>query len=317
MTKRQTAADKRSITKQANEYLQGLEEEIEQYKDTVGEIDYRETPSYKENKEDMVIHRSDDHFGEVVKDENGEVIYDSDIAEARAFEAYNKAMRVASNKDIQGVHLLLGGDHVTNESIYEEQPHHIDEFIDEQMTRVTAVYDEIIENLADDFEYVQVVCQSGNHGEFRADGASKRANADDLLYDRLKMLAEKADYDNVKVVTSEKSDFTNFEMRDHKAHLRHGDNVRNHIGTSSPKSDWEAFLYEYDFDIAYRGHFHTFKVEQIHGKPVVMAPSAKPSGDYEGRHANFGGPKAYVHGVDDDQSLTWMEIFDLEAEGLK
>ncbi len=195
--------------------------------------------------------------------------------------------RREAGDEFDNAHLLLGGDSVTNEAIYDEQPYDIDATMREQIDRAVSSYMEELEMLSDEFDFVQVVAQGGNHGEFRVKGSSKDANADDIMYDQLENLAEYSGFDNVKFIKSDRADFVNFDVRGHKGHLRHGDNVRNHIGTSSPKSDWEAFLNEYGFDIAFRGHYHEMKRENVHGSPVFMGPSQKPAGEFAGEIGEF------------------------------
>jgi hypothetical protein len=74
-------------------------------------------------------------------------------------EAHNSIQsRQRMGADVDTVHLLLGGDHVTNEAIYDGQAFDIDENIKEQMNRATAVYDDEIERLSKLYPCVQVVC---------------------------------------------------------------------------------------------------------------------------------------------------------------
>lgn len=306
---RMKTKSKQSITRKANKFLTKLEEKVKTDHKT---HEPSEPITYTNEAEDIVIHRTDDHFGQIEHDIQGNVVYNSEIAEKRVEETFDKAIehaqkRIDMGNDIENIHLLLGGDHVTNEAIYEGQPYDIDELITAQLDRATRVYDKQIERLADKFDHVQVVCQAGNHGEFRVKGSSKEANADDIFYQMLEKLATKGGYDNVSFVKSDRKDHVNFEMRGHTAHLRHGQHVRNHIGTSSPKSDWLSFLNEYDFDVAFRGHYHEHKIEHVNGVPVIMSPSIKPPGEYEGSLAIFGQAMSYIIGVTDDMPVAWTE----------
>jgi len=308
---------KQTITREANEYLKKLERETKKYLDQVGSLQPTHGEVRTDKGEDVVLHCSDDHFGDIVKTLDGEVIYNSDIAAERVRERFDKAISAVKKREEMGhtvdnIHVLLGGDHVTNEAIYDEQPHDIDATIDEQINRATAVYIEQLMELSKKFPFVKVVCQAGNHGEMRVRGSSGKANADRFFFDRLEMLAKAKGLDNMKFVKSDRKDHVNFEMRGHKGHLRHGQHVSNHIGTSSPQSDWRSFLLENRFDIAYRGHYHTHKIEHINGTPVVMAPSVKPAGEYEGTLAIFDEAMSYVHGVTDDNPLAWTEYITYE-----
>jgi len=207
----------------------------------------------------------------------------------------------------------MGGDVVTNEAIFPHQSFEIDCTVDEQIRRATATYIEQIKRLSERFPYVKVVCQHGNHGVFEGENQSLSANADDIIYDQLELLMmHDDDLDNVDFVMSERPNFVNFSVRGHDAHLRHGDNMETHIGTSRPQRDWRGLVHSHGFDIAYRGHYHNLRVENVMGVPVVMTGSIMPPGDYEEKQAIFGRPVNYVHGVSDENVLEWMDYLTFE-----
>jgi len=168
--RRQTTASKATITRKANEYLTELEREVKAHRKSVGPAVADGGLANSKNGQDVVIHRTDDHFGDVVKDENGAVIFNSEIAEHRVHRTFDDAhdsmqSRQRMGADIDTVHLLLGGDHVTNEAIYDGQAFGIDENIKEQLNRATGVYDEEIERLSKLCPSVQVVCKEFQQGK--------------------------------------------------------------------------------------------------------------------------------------------------------
>ncbi len=307
--RRDDSQTKRSVTEDANQYLMELEETVKEAKKELGPLNPHLTEPLREGGQSIVLHRGDDHFGAVVQDEKGVVQFDSDIAEARVRNYFTDAISIANNREAEydSCVLLLGGDIVTNEAIYEGQAYEIDETIDQQIARATTVYMEQIERISERFEMVKVVCQHGNHGEFRGKGQSKGANADDIIYNHLELMSHREDLENVRFVMSERANYTNFSIRGHKGHLRHGHNVKDHIGTSSPQRDWRGFLHNHDFDIAYRGHYHNHRVENVLGVPIIMAPSIMPPGSHEEELSIFGDAMSYVHGATDDNPFAWVE----------
>jgi len=308
--KRLSSDAKAAITREVKEYMADKEKQIKKYTKELGEITPSKSPNYSEGKQDVVFHRSDDHFGDVVKDSSGKVIYNTEICTDQIEQYFNKALTYIDehDKDVENAYLLLGGDIVTNEAIYDGQAHDIEATIDKQIEAATGAYMNAINTLSEEFDHVKVVAQGGNHGEFRVKGSSNHANADDLLYNELHNIVKWSGIDNVSFVMSDRSDHVNFDMRGHKGHLRHGDNVNNHIGTSSPESTWRAFLNRYEFDIAYRGHYHEKKMEDVQGRPVMMAPSQKPAGDFEGTIGAFGRPGGYFHFVSDEEPLEEIKL---------
>lgn len=307
---RMSSDNKASTTREIKEYMEKKEKKIKKYTDEIADITPSKKPNYTKGKKDVVFHRSDDHFGDIVKDSKGEIIYNTDICQQHINDYFEKALKYINSNDkkVENAHLLLGGDIVTNEAIYSSQPHDIEATIDEQIEIATATYMNVIKKLSEEFEHVQIVAQGGNHGEFRVKGSSKHANADDLLYNELHNIVKWSGMENVSFHMSDRSDHVNFDVRGHKGHLRHGDNVNNHIGTSSPESTWRAFLNRYEFDIAYRGHYHEKKIEDVQGKPVLMAPSPKPAGDFEGTIGAFGRPGGYFHFVSDEEPLESVKL---------
>ncbi len=301
-------------TRAANQHLAELN-------DRLCDILDRSTPAvadggltYNESNEDVVIHRSDDHIGAEVHDEYGNLVFNSEIAADRIRSVTDSVMDLieregAANRDYDTAHLLLGGDTVTGENIFSHQPHEIDLTLDQQIDLACELYMEQIKRLAARFPSVQVVCQAGNHGELRADGMSENANADKLVYMMLdRMVRMDPDLDNVTFVRSDATRFINFEMRDglHRGHLRHGQNCLSHIGTASGQNKWRGWQIRHQFDVAYRGHYHEFKLEHVMNRPVLMSGSICPPGDYEESLSVWSEPAATVHGVTDDYPLAWL-----------
>lgn len=259
---------------------------------------------------DLIIHRTDDHFGEEITNQHGEVTFNSEVAEQRVYQVFDEAFaraeaRADAGEDFDTAHLLLGGDIVTNEAIYEGQAQDIDETLEEQIHRATSVYIENIKLLADWFPTVQVVCQPGNHGRL---GTGNSANADNIVYMMLDKALREAGVDNVSFVHSSKSYYVDFSIRDWSAHLRHGhDSSLEHIGTSAGKQRWLSWLVDHDFDVAFRGHYHMLKEEPINGTPVVMGGSIIPQTDFEESHGLSGRAIAGIHGATDDYPIDWTE----------
>lgn len=313
------SAARQTITKRANQSLSQMKEEIMDALRGTEPVQADGGLAYEAGNEDMVVPCHDDHFGEVVHDEWGEEIFNSEVAEERVNERFERVVRQKHGREAMGatidtLHVPLIGDIVTNEAIYRSQPHHIDARVRDQVRQAAEVYLDNFKTLSDTFNSVQIICQHGNHGEFRVDGSSGQANADDLLYAMLDMLIREAQeygrMENVTLSYTDRTDYMNFEMRggNIKAHMRHGDNVTNHIGTSSPESDWQFWENQYDFDIAYRGHYHQLKEEPLpDGTPVLMGGSIKDPGDYEEELGVGGEPVNIIHGVTDDHAKTWEE----------
>lgn len=295
------------------QFLNDLQEQVEKVKNNY-EPNSVDT-SYRGMGQSLVLHRGDDHFGAVVEDENGDEVFNTDIAEKRLQKYFDFAISVADERDatFDEAVLLIGGDVVTNEAVFPHQSFEIDCTVDEQISRATSHYIEGIRRLSDSFPSVRVVCQHGNHGSFEGESQSPSANADDIIYDQLDLMVRREDgFDNVEVVTSERPNFVNFKVRGFDAHLRHGTHMSPSVGGASSERDWRGLLHSHGFDIAYRGHYHNHRVENVMGVPVVMNGSIMPGGDYEEKQSLFGKPVNYVHGVSDENPFAWVDYLTFE-----
>jgi DNA-binding Lrp family transcriptional regulator len=274
--------------------------------------------SVEPSREDMVVHRSDDHIGAYYEDEYNNVIYDEKIAAERVREINDRTFDLKHRQEQSGIefdtlHILLGGDGVHGEGIHEDQPWESALTLIEQIELYTDLYMEFIDRATREFESVQVVCQRGNHGELRGDGMSPDANADDAAFMILEKRCGDRGYDNLTIRAPEGSFYTNFPIRGndlatatHRGHLRHGQNSLFHVGTSSGENRWRGWFAKHQPDIAYRGHYHTFRYESLDNTPIIMSGAICPPSDYEESFASWSEPAATVHGVSDERVVTWF-----------
>lgn len=310
-------------TNRLNKYLSGMERRLTEMLDRSKPPVADGGHDVRESHEDVVIHRTDTHIGDVVTNEFGETVYNTEIAVEREQYVTSKVMDLVKRQEKAGVtfdtaHLLLGGDHVTGENIYANQQAHIEETLDSQIQIAADTFLEQIQRLAERFPSVQVVCQVGNHGRLDA-SYSNGANADRIVYMMLDQAVRRSDgLDNVTLIRNSSTNFTNFFVRGdrksyqrddkgYKFHLRHGQDSLNHIGTSSGKNRWRGWQIKHGFDQAYRGHYHDFKVESITGnRSVFMTGSPKPPGGFEESLSEWTQPTATVHGVSDSRPCSWL-----------
>lgn len=267
--------------------------------------------------EDVVIHLTDLHYGDKVTNHKDQTVFDADIADERVLTILQKALKIKRREDqfrrFDTCHLLLGGDMITNEITYDSQWEDLDELcktIKEQINRASEILMRVIKTLAEEFETLQVISIPGNHGEMRASGSSKQANADINVYSRLEFAVSHTDYDNIHFQFHDSTSYTNFEMRggEMRGHLRHGENCLQHAGaTSASKRDWRGWLLSHEFDTAWRGHYHESKRESVHGVAVLQSGSIKPPADFEESISEWSGPSATICGVSDEQCPTWSE----------
>jgi hypothetical protein len=320
---REVVKSKQAKSKEATQYLHGMQERLERLLDSTEPATLPDDRPLHATNEDVVIHRTDAHFGDEITDEFGNKTYSVEIAKRREQAVVTRTIEEVEHRRELGVeydmaHYLLGGDQVTGENIYPNQQSELQQTLDEQLETAFEVYMSQIQRLSAEFPAVQVVCQPGNHGVLEA-SYSDGANADKILYMMLDQAVRFSDMKNVRFIRNSSTRFTNFFVRGTresyedqnqgwKFHLRHGDDSLEHIGTSSGKKRWYKWLLRHEFDQAYRGHYHKFEIDTLHEDiTVYMTGSPKPPDDFEESIAEWSQPTATVHGVSDDQQTTWIE----------
>jgi len=191
--------------------------------------------------------------------------------------------------DYDTAHLLWNGDFVTNEGIYQGQFEDLDAWLDEQHDSLMEPLLEQIKAYSERFQTVNIVCQVGNHGENRASGTSKQANADLILYKSIRNAIAAVRkfgggevFGNVNFQIGKVRPYVNFPLRggDLVGHLRHGEDRSPQADTSARANEWKTTLLNHDFDVAFINHHHVSGEIPWDGPPVIVSGTAKPPGDF-------------------------------------
>lgn len=273
-----------------------------------------------DDRQDVVVHMTDTHMGDVVEDETGYELFNPEICRILIQHFTQKVLDLCERKpfEFDTCHLLWGGDMLTNENIYDGQAFDIRLMLADQMAAIVEALTEQAASFAEYFDTVQIVAQPGNHGKTRASGVSKQANMDLLAYRWVQDRLHDRVYRNVHFLESEATFYRNFEMRDGRwrGHLRHGQDCQKHAAsTARSESDWRGWLNKHQFQVAFRGHHHQSRREDVLNKcPVFMSPSMKVGGTFAER---IGQPDisevrklGTVLGVSDKRPVTWSHVID-------
>jgi len=267
--------------------------------------------------EDWVTHVTDLHAGDLVRGYDDAVVHETDDLPPIIDHITERSLALSQKHGsaYDTAYLLWGGDFVTNEGIYEGQHENLDAWLDEQ---VDTLHDPLLRQVkvfSQAFENVVVVGQAGNHGDIRADGSSKQANADLLLYKDLRntvgALAEEGVCENVAFNIGRAGSPTPFWMRDGAIHgqLRHGQDRKPQAETSARKKEWlstiiDSLNFGKAVDIIWMGHYHVSGRIPWNGPPIFVTASPLPVGEYPRKLGEVDGLNepdiATCHGVSDD-----------------
>ena len=253
------------------------------------------TPSVDVNQyrgqEDWVHHLTDIHAGDKVLTPDRTNVYNADLVPEIVRYDTRKSLELYDyhGVDCDVAHLCWGGDFVTNEGIYQGQFEDLDAWLDEQHDMLMEPLLEQVKAYSERFEAVNVVCQVGNHGENRASGTSKQANADLILYKSIRnaiaaviKFGEGSAFDNVNFQIGQARPYTNFSLRggELRGHLRHGQDRKPQAATRAGSDDWGKTLASHDFDLALMGHHHVSGRIPWGGPPVIASGTPKPPSDF-------------------------------------
>ncbi|RLM81308.1 hypothetical protein DVK05_09940 [Halorubrum sp. Atlit-8R] len=270
--------------------------------------------------ESIVFGLGDLHIGDRIRrPSDGVEVYNTPIAVGKAEYTAREAIDFAEDRDREYDvgWILLKGDLITCEAIYEGQWENLDRFLNGQLDAGADAGLRIVSAFAEYFDKVNIICQTGNHGEIRANGSSRQANADLLLYERLRniigVIQEHGNaLQNVRMSIGEPGRFYDFTMRSGsiKGHLRHGDDDKPQSETRAGSDQWRGRVLTHKFDVAWMGHHHSYGRFTVNDSDVFVTSSPKPPGDYAEKLAAGGEAAmdaeavtrkiAVVHGVNDD-----------------
>lgn len=319
-----------TITRKANDWL-GQKEDLQiRQARSVEPVVAVQDP--EPSNEDIVAALSDLHVGQSVQDETGDVIYGETEWRAAVRQFTAKCLEIpermlAPHIEFDTFHLLLNGDIVTNENIYNHQVEDVGAYLADQIDIAVEELIQLIITLAEKYPKINVVCQVGNHGEMRASGATRQANADLFVYRELKRILHYSEYNNVNFQVGDATAYKTFKLRggEWNAFATHGQSTYEQItGTSASDSQMQNWLNGLKDrpDVFYMGHYHEYRYAPVNGVPAVRIPSPKPGGIYEFQigklEARNAIPKlGYIHGVSDKRPITWQAVIDtVDAENL-
>jgi DNA-binding Lrp family transcriptional regulator len=308
-------------TREANNFITEVERTILRRLEGSDELVAPQNP--EPGNEDMVLHFTDLHIGDVVEDETGAEIYNTQIARDVINTVTEQVLKLKETMgevaEYDTLHVLYGGDIITNENIYDGQAFDIESLLVEQMTTAVNALTRQLKTFAREFETVNVIAQPGNHGKTRASGVSKQANMDLVTYRWIDDRLRESHVRNVDFTTSEAKWYRTFGLRggEWTGFLTHGQDAQAHVdATAASSRDWRGWLNEFDFDVGYRGHYHESRRESVQNGPFVFeSPSPKPDDEWTSRigRGSVDGPNkrlATVHGVSDKRPVTWECVLD-------
>lgn len=261
---------------------------------------------------------SDWHYGKKV--DVGYNKYNLQIAQERTIQLCKNFLDVLSYASqgiiIDEIVLLLIGDMVDNELIYDTQAHHIDANIIEQTQTVTESLWNYVATIRQSLDSqglkipIRIIGNRGNHGR-TGTHTSEDSNWDIAVYRQLQLLGLKiGEYQKGWDMHYEISnaDYSTFEIKGHKGMLRHM--LPSQTVTPAARAKFLGWYNLHQCSFACGGHWHFPQICQINKIPIFQNGSLVGLDDLAERLSFNDEPAQLVWGVSHNRVKTHMYILD-------
>ncbi len=245
---------------------------------------------------------SDTHFGKHTKH------FDMDEAEKRILSIAEKLDEVMP-EDCDEVVLILAGDMIEGEDIYQTQAHHIQDTAIQQCKKAVESFWKLAVEVRNRHGVkVRLVTCPGNHGRV-SKTAAEETNWDNMIYLMLGMIAKHQD-DKGIVVEVNFDSFYNFPVKDKVGLIYH--HGTKHTGTPAMQVKLAGWMYQKDWDFLCHGHWHQWEVGTQFGKPVIKNGSLPGEDDLSERMGVFDPPRQAWFVVRSNEPIQHFGFFQWE-----
>lgn len=259
---------------------------------------------------------SDWHFGKVIKNVAGEIVFDSEVAFKRVAEhiapqVVSNIKKLGRNSNVEDVQIFLLGDMIDNDVIYHTQRLHIDKPVASQfhdcsraimllLGGIRSAFDEIgIPNIP-----IKIDCISGNHGRSAAVSKDEPGCSwDTALYSCLQLALKYSALPDISLDFS-LDKYKVVEIRGHTGLLRHG--APSHSETAGAKAKLGGWNEIFKYDFICNGHVHHWGVNTYNGKPMFRNGALCGVDDYAIEMAVSDSWGQLMWGVSQSDVPTWI-----------
>ena len=300
------------VVDHSREFIEILKEELTNF----SPYDSAKPDKIDKDGDTLVIHLSDLHAGKIVKDQEGNTIYDENIFRARIDRLCAQILKlldknVSKGVEIKDVVILSTGDQANGENIYATQAYEQESAPPKQVMLVVDVIAKLITSLLKRNLRVSFYGVKGNHGRTGKD-TDPSANWDLMIYMILDFWAKFVlKNSNLKIKYAE-TDYLTLNIRGHEYMIRHIAPEQADSPAGRVKINEWARMYEAE-GIVY-GHWHHFGLFDVDNVRVFRGGSTVGGDSLSEQMAKHSEPIQLVWGVNEHRVSTFFYAVDL---GLK
>ena len=233
----------------------------------------------KSKERAAVLVLSDLHIGMKHVTEQGELLYNTDIAEERMEDLTIKTIERLHENNIDFLYINMLGDLVDGDMIYKHHSFEIEKPAIDQTQDATRFITRMIRTLSEHDITVEVNCVRGNHGITNYKNLDCD-NWDNVVYNMLELIFEDDEY---VLINNYKGGKALVDLLDKQAVIYHGEKMGEQCKTASGLRNFRGLSARFGLesgDMIFVGHLHTFGVESDQEKFLIRNGALCPTNEY-------------------------------------
>jgi len=265
-----------------------------------------------ENEKTPVLLLSDLHFGELIHNREGLLIYDTEAAQMRMEYLGEQVLEHLKNNQNNHLYILGLGDFVDGDMIFKNHLFRVEKAAVEQVQDVVKSISAMIKMLVANGITVEMHNVRGNHGITNYKNIEED-NWDNVVYDMLALIFTDSEDVMIRNFRGEEGEVV---INGRSIILSHGYNMGSQIKTASGLRAFRGICGKYGLDtgdIVVVGHLHEFGVESDQGKILVRNGSMADASEYAFKLNLFSVPMQTLMVLEDD--VPYPILIPLELEG--
>jgi predicted phosphodiesterase len=283
-----------------------------------------ETKTYKSDLQDkvdkkgdtLVIQLSDLHAGKIVKNQDGEIIYDENIFRTRIDRLCTQILKLLDNNISKGVPItdvviISTGDQANGEDIYATQAYEQELAPPKQVMLVVDVITKLINSLLQRKLKVSFYGVRGNHGRTGKD-TDPSSNWDLMIYMILDYWSKFILKNSNLYIKYAETELLTFAIRGHRYLAMH--HAPEQADTPSGRVKINEWARQKDVEGIVYGHWHHFGLLDVDGVRVFRGGSTVGGDSLSESMAKHSEPIQLVWGVNEARVSTFFYAVDLNEK---
>jgi predicted phosphodiesterase len=261
----------------------------------------------------LVIQLTDLHAGKIVKNQEGETIYNEEIFRTRINRLCEQTLKLLDNNISKGVPIndvviLLNGDLCNGENIYLTQAYEQEATPPTQVMLVVDVITKLIVSLLKRNLPVKVFGIRGNHGRTGKD-TDVASNWDIMVYEILDFWARLVLKNPKLTIKFAETEHMIFNIRGHNFMIRHI--APEQCDSPAGRVKINEWARQYNLDAVCYGHFHHGAVSDCDNIRVIRGGSTVGGDSLSDSMAKHSEPIQIIFGVNEQRVTTFIYFVDL------